>query len=52
MVLSEHNRQFGDYFDKQTNKFARNIFYTNIIFIYLKASTDVKIKTFCEKNGG
>ncbi len=47
----------------QTNEFARNVLYTNSIFgvftsveafryIYLQASTDVKIPTFFEKNEG
>ncbi len=35
---------------RQTNEFARNIVHTNIT--YLKASADVKISTFLEKNGG
>ena len=43
------NRQFDQLF-RQTNVFARNILHTNIIC--LKASADVKILTFLEKNGG
>ncbi len=42
-------RQFGRLF-RETNEFARNILLTNIM--YLKASADVKISTFLEKNGG
>ncbi len=36
-----------DHFGKQ-NEFARNNLHTNIM--YLKASADVKISTFLEKN--
>ncbi len=42
------NQQFCRKFH-QTNEFARNNLHTNIM--YLKASTDVKISTFLEKNG-
>ena len=43
------NTQFSLLF-RQTNEFARNILHTSIM--YLKASADVKISTFLEKNGG
>ncbi len=40
------NQQFSDYITKQ-KEFARNILYTNIM--YLQASTDVKTSIFGEK---
>ncbi len=40
---------FDEAIDNQTNEFARNILYTNLM--YLKASTDVRISILLEKNG-
>ncbi len=41
------NRQFGDYFAKQICK----KYFVHKHYVP-KASTDIKIETFCEENGG
>ncbi len=49
MVKEMHKSTIQQLF-RQTNEFARNRLHTNIM--YLKASADVKIITFLEKNLG